>query len=267
MTIFFYNSSYYYDNRKIFFAPLAGIIESFFMQPFDTIKVLKQSNQYTNINQFKNRPLDLYKGLMPFTGQMFIKYFLRFSTFELLKSKNNNFFHNFSAGIVAGNIESLFITPFELVKTNLQTTKEKNPISCVKNIISQNGILGMYRGYMATSMRQSINQGFNFSVYYKLRDIIVDNDDKKIQLHKIVLCSLISSSIGPIITNPLDVLKTRYMNPKYKYNSVINAVNDIINSEGYGAFLKGLNLRLFRVCGGQIITFLVIENLMYYTKK
>jgi hypothetical protein len=266
MTIFFYNSSQYYENRKIFFAPLSGIIESICMQPFDTIKVLKQSNQYNGINQFKNNPLQIYKGLTPFTGQMFVKYFLRFSTFEMLKSKNNNFFHNFSAGIMAGIIESLFITPFELIKTNLQTTKEKKPLSCIKNIIKEKGTFGLYRGYMTTCMRQSINQGFNFSVYYKLRDIIM-GENEKINLYKIVLCSLISSSIGPIITNPLDVLKTRYMNPKYKYNNILNAVKDIKNNEGYRTFFKGLNLRLFRVCGGQVITFLVIENLMYYTRK
>lgn len=266
MTIFFYNSSYYYENRKIFFAPLAGIVESICMQPFDTIKVLKQSNQYNGLKQFKNNPFELYKGLTPFTGQMFVKYFLRFTTFEMLKSKNNDFFHNFSAGIMAGTIESLFITPFELIKTNLQTTKEKKPILCIKNIVQQKGFLGLYRGYMTTCMRQSINQGFNFSVYYKLKEIIM-GENEKLNLYKIVLCSLISSSLGPIITNPIDVLKTRYMNPKYEYSNIFKAIKDIKKNEGMGAFFKGLNLRLFRVCGGQVITFLVIENLMYHTKK
>lgn len=264
MTIFLYNSPYY-EKRKIFFAPFAGIIESIFMQPFDTIKVLKQSNQY-DINKIRNNPYSLYKGLTPFTGQMFVKYFLRFTTFETLKSKNNNFIHNFSAGIVAGTIESLFITPFELIKTNLQTTKENKPLSSIKNIIDKNGIKGLYRGYISTCMRQSINQSFNFSVYYKIKEHII-KEDEKLSLHKIIFSSLISSSIGPIITHPLDVLKTRYMNPKYNYTSIISAIKDIKKNEGYNTFFKGLNLRLFRVCGGQVITFLVIENLMYYTKK
>lgn len=264
MTIFFYNSKYY-EHRKIIFAPIAGVVESICMQPLDTIKVLKQSNQYTNFNPFYKKPSLLYKGLTPFTGQMFTKYFLRFTTFELLKSKNDNFFHNFSAGICAGVVESLFITPFELVKTNLQTTRQNKPLTCIKNIIRDKGIIGLYRGYMTTCLRQSINQSFNFSVYYKLRNFFIKQDEKP-HLIKIALASIISSSIGPIITNPIDVLKTRYMNPKYKYKSILEAIKQILEKEGVKTFYKGLNLRLLRVCGGQIITFVVIENLIYYTK-
>ena len=44
-----YYSINYYDNRRILFGPIAGIIESMCMQPLDTIKVLKQSNQYTGL--------------------------------------------------------------------------------------------------------------------------------------------------------------------------------------------------------------------------
>jgi len=263
MTIFFYNSRYY-ENRKILFAPLAGVVESIFMQPFDTIKVLRQSNQYNGLKPLLHNPSLLYKGLTPFTGQMFVKYFLRFSTFEIMKSKNNNFFHNFGAGIIAGTIESLFITPFELVKTNLQTTCHKKPLICIQNIIKEKGYIGLYRGYITTCIRQSTNQAFNFSVYYKLRTLFV-KDNEKPSLIKIVLSSLISSSIGPIITNPVDVLKTRFMNPKYKYKSIFSAIRDIVKKEGIQTFFKGLELRLFRVCGGQIITFTVIENLIYYT--
>lgn len=264
MTIFFFNNPKYYENRKIIFAPIAGIVESIFMQPLDTIKVLKQSNQYSSFHPFIKNPQLLYKGLTPFTGQMFTKYFLRFTTFELLKSKDNNFVHNFLAGICAGTVESLFITPFELVKTNLQTTKQNKAMICIKNIIKTNGLKGLYRGYMTTCFRQSINQSFNFSVYYKLRNLFIKNEQKP-NFMKIAIASMISSSIGPIITNPIDVLKTRYMNPKYKYNSILDAVKQILEKEGIETFYKGLNLRLLRVCGGQIITFTVIENLIYYT--
>ena len=43
-------------------------------------------------------------------------------------------YQNFLAGIGAGFVESLFITPFELVKTNLQTTHNKSPMLVVKNL-------------------------------------------------------------------------------------------------------------------------------------
>jgi solute carrier family 25 S-adenosylmethionine transporter 26 len=260
----------YYENRRLFFGPIAGIVEAVTMQPLDTIKVLKQSNQYNGVFHHLKEPKNLYKGLTPFTVQMFIKYSLRFSTFELLKSKEDKFFHNFSAGVAAGFIESLFVTPFELVKTNLQTTNNKNPLAVVKNLYQNNGVngvfKGLYRGFNTTAIRQCTNQSFNFSVYYKIRNSLIDINDKP-SLSQIIFATSISSSIGPILTNPVDVLKTRYMNPKYNYGKIGNAFSDIIKNEGVHVLYKGLGIRLFRICGGQIITFSIVENLMYYTRR
>ena len=256
---------YTYENRRIFFGPIAGIAESICMQPLDTMKVLKQSNQYLGFRYHINQPKILYKGLTPFTSQMFVKYFLRFTTFERFKSKNDNMIQNFVAGIGAGFVETLFITPFELVKTNLQTTQNKSPIQVIKNIYNNNGIKGLYRGFSSTCIRQSTNQAFNFSVYYKLRNFFIKEDEKP-NIFKIITATLISSSIGPILTSPIDIIKTRFMNPKYNYINISYAVKDIIKNEGISAFYKGIGFRLIRVSGGQVITFSVVENLLYYTK-
>jgi hypothetical protein len=259
-----YYSINYYDNRKILFGPIAGIVESLCMQPLDTMKVLKQSNQYTSFSNLIKQPKILYKGLSPFTGQMFVKYFLRFTAFETFKSKNDNILRNFGAGVCAGFTESLFITPFELIKTNLQTTKNDKPIQIIKNLYNKKGIKGLYRGFSTTAIRQCTNQGFNFSIYYKLRSIFIKENEKP-DIFKIVISSLFSSSIGPILTSPVDTLKTRFMNPNYNYNSIYNATKEIIKNEGIRSFYKGIGFRLIRVCGGQAITFCVVENLLYYT--
>lgn len=259
-----YTSFNYYDNRKILFGPVAGIVESVFMQPLDTMKVLKQSNQYTSFPELIKKPSQLYKGLTPFTTQMFVKYFLRFTAFETFKSKNDNMLINFRAGLMAGVTESMFITPFELIKTNLQTTQNKKPLLVIKSLYNDKGIKGLYRGFTSTCIRQSINQGFNFSIYYKLKKLFMEKNEKP-NIFKIAFFTLFSSSIGPIITSPIDTVKTRFMNPRYKYKNILEAFGDITKSEGVKGFYNGITFRLMRVCGGQIITFCVIENLMYYT--
>jgi hypothetical protein len=261
-----YYSINYYDNRKILFGPIAGIIESVCMQPVDTMKVLKQSNQYTSLPELLQNPRYLYKGFTPFTTQMFIKYFLRFTTFEVFKSKNDIMSQNFVAGIGAGFMESLFITPFELIKTNLQTTQNNKPISVVSDLYKKNGLKGLYRGFSSTCIRQSTNQAFNFSVYYKLRQMFIKEEEKP-DIFKIVTFSLFSSSIGPILTSPIDTIKTRFMNPKYDYKNISEAFKDIVKNEGVVSLYKGIGFRLLRVCGGQAITFCVVENLLYYTNK
>ena len=92
------------------------------------------------------------------------------------------------------------------------------------------------------------------------------NEKEKPSMPKIISFSLFSSSIGPLLTSPIDVIKTRFMNPKYNYKSIFEAFKDILQNEGFNAFYKGIYVRLLRVCGGQAITFCVVENLLYYTK-
>jgi hypothetical protein len=173
---------------------------------------------------------------------------------------------NFGAGIAAGFMESLFITPFEVLKTNLQTTKETHLVNVFKNIYKEKGINGLYKGFSPTCFRQSVNQAFNFSIYYKLRKYMVKEDDIKPTLYQIILPSLLSSSIGPIITQPFDIIKTRFQTPSYNYKSVGDAFFRIYKEEGLRAFFKGLGLRIIRVGGGQIIVFSVVEKLTYYLK-
>jgi hypothetical protein len=196
---------------------------------------------------------------------MGVKYFLRFTTFEILKSKHDHFAQNFCAGVIAGVAEASFITPFELIKINLQTTKNKNPVKTIKNIYSVNGLKGLYRGFFTTCIRQSTNQAFNFSVYYKLREFFFKENEKP-NIIKIMMASLVSSSIGPILTSPIDTIKTRFMNPNFKYKKIPEAFFDILKNEGIAAFYKGIGFRLARVCGGQVITFTVIEHLLHLTK-
>ena len=234
------------------------------MQPIDTLKVLRQSNQ--PLPNFIKNPSHYYKGITPFVSQMSVKYTLRFTAYETLKGET--FSRNFLAGIAAGFTESLFITPFELVKTNLQTTNENRPTEVVKNIIKLKGISGLYRGFFSTFLRQGINQTLNFSIYHHFKtNYFNNNTDSKPQNSKIILSSLISSSIGPILNNPFDIVKTRYMNPKYNYKSISSALDCIIKNEGFLHLFNGLGLRLFRVSGGQVIIFTVVENLMHHTKK
>ena len=66
--------------RRMIFGPIGGLCEACIMQPFDTIKVRRQSNQYIGlVPTIKQHGItNLYRGLTPFMGQMFVKYGLRF---------------------------------------------------------------------------------------------------------------------------------------------------------------------------------------------
>jgi solute carrier family 25 (mitochondrial citrate transporter), member 1 len=255
------------NNNRIYAGIFGGLCESVIMQPIDTIKVLRQSNQYNGLFNHinKNGVRSLYKGLSPFMFQMGVKYAYRFTVFEKFKGDGNNKLRNFCAGGFAGISESTFITPFELIKTNLQTTKQKNPLIAVKNIYNQGGIKNLYRGFGTTCIRQSMNQALNFTVYQEIRKKIIKENERP-NIFKVMTAGFFSGSLGPILNNPFDVIKTRYMNPKYnkEYDSIVDAGRKIIKYEGISTLYKGLGLRIIRVAGGQGIVFYTVESLMYH---
>lgn len=257
-------------SKRIFFGFTSGVCEALILHPVDTIKVLRQSNQLPRLVPYlrENRVRSLYKGLTPFTSQMGIKYILRFSTFESLRRPENDTVSNLLAGVAAGFVESSFITPFELVKTNLQTTGTRKPYHVVKNLWSQAGIGGIYRGFGATCFRQCINQGSNFTIYHALRKKMVVDGEKPSTL-KVMGSALLSGMVGPLLNNPFDVIKTRYMNPKYnaRYRNMLHAGISIFQKEGIPGLYRGIGLRLVRVGGGQAIVFAIFERQLYYYQK
>lgn len=253
------------SNFKWYYGPIAGFGESLIMQPVDTIKVLKQSKQFEGYSKYRDKRMftKLYNGYYSFIGGMVVKYGIRFSVITKFKDTfsgdKNNTFVNLLSGVASGFTETLFTTPFELIKTREQTNQNKTSyIRNVHNIYKENGLRSFYRGYLSTAIRQSINQSLNISIYCKIRN----NENYNPTPLNTAILGLISGSSGPIVNNSFDVVKTRFMNKKYNYKTMLCAYRDIVKNEGrMYLFTSGLGLRIFRVGFGQSIVFNIIEFL------
>jgi solute carrier family 25 citrate transporter 1 len=74
-----------------------------------------------------------------------------------------------------------------------------------------------------------------------------------------------SGGMGPLVNNPLDVVKTRlqkqvvHEGKKPKYTGLIQACAVIAKEEGSLALWKGITPRLLRIMPGQAITFMTYE--------
>lgn len=255
-------------NFKWYYGPLGGFAESIIMQPFDTIKVLKQANHFKGYNYYTkpSNMIKLYNGYFPFLSGMLIKYGIRFSVITNIKNtfsnNNNSLYINFLSGIASGFTETLFTNPFELVKTLEQTSqKNKGYYQTIVDVYKNKGFQGFYRGYISMGIRQSINQSLNISIYCHIRNLENYNPTP---LNTMIL-GMISGSCGPILNNSFDVVKTRFQTNKYKYKTMKCAYEDIVKNEGrYYLFTSGLGLRIFRVGFGQSIVFSVVEFLHKY---
>lgn len=254
------------DSKKNFInGAISGFVEVSICHPLDTIKTriqnrlsyeknlidtIKSIYIKEGINGYYRGIISVYFGIIP-------KNAIRFTSFNLYNQKLEN---KFISGLFAGITESvLVVTPTDVCKLRIQTQYNslKDPIisknlnQIIKDIYNSQGIKGFYKGVYFTSFRQGINQASNFYIYYKIKD----NYDMPS-----FIAGCLSGSIGPIINNPIDVIKTRLQSNEKNIKS-INIIKNIYRNFGIKGFYKGLIPRLLRIIPGQGITFTVFDYL------
>lgn len=265
-----------------------GVVEACLLQPLDVTKTrlqLDRTQKYkgmvncidTIYRQEGGRAL--YKGLSPFLSNMVLKYALRFGSFSWFREKiaggKDQLITpriNFSAGLLAGCLESIIIvTPFEVIKTRMQKEvgvgRYSGPIDCARKVIKQEGWTALWKGNVPTMARQGSNQAFNFMAMAWLNSNLwkkEDGDGILLPPYATFINGMIAGSLGPCFNTPADVLKTRLMAQEsiqgqtLKYRGVFHAIQTIAKEEGFMALWKGLLPRLTRMAPGQAITWTVV---------
>ncbi|GAB5031343.1 succinate fumarate mitochondrial transporter [Nannochloropsis oceanica] len=251
----------------------AGFVESSVCHPLDTIKTrmqLRQAGGSTHglfmtgarIIQ-KESFLALYKGLTAVYMGIVPKMAVRFSSFEAYKGYLANAdgevspSATFLAGLGSGVTEAiLVVTPAEY----------RNVLQTAFLVAKEEGISALYKGVVPTVMRQGINQAVNFTTYQAVKSYWLEKQQKKDLLPwESMLFGGLSGGLGPLVNNPLDVVKTRLQKQRIvegqlpKYRGIGQAIPVIVKEEGVLALWKGIAPRLMRIMPGQAITFMTYE--------
>ncbi|ORZ19242.1 mitochondrial carrier domain-containing protein [Lobosporangium transversale] len=277
----------------------AGFMEALICHPLDTIKVRMQLAKNAPRNAAggnlsflgvgmrivqKESPLALYKGLGAVTAGIVPKMAIRFTTFQFYKDlmvdKNGTPWklNNLWAGLFAGITEAvLVVTPMDVVKIRLQAQrhsmtdpldvpKYRNAAHCVFTVVREEGVGALYRGVALTSLRQATNQAANFPTYHFLKgQLLKIQDVKELPGYQAAVIGCISGAMGPLVNNPIDIVKTRIQktpNPEglSGWARFTDVNSQILKNEGWRAFYKGVTPRVLRVAPGQAVTFAVYER-------
>ncbi|KAF9324777.1 hypothetical protein BGZ91_002756 [Linnemannia elongata] len=232
----------------------------------------------------RESPLALYKGLGAVTAGIVPKMAIRFTTFQFYKDvmvdkdgkpwKLNNLW----AGLLAGVTEAvLVVTPMDVVKIRLQAQrhsmadpldipKYRNAAHCAFTVVREEGFGALYRGVGLTSLRQATNQAANFPTYHFLKGYLQRLQDiTELPGYQSATIGLISGAMGPLVNNPIDIVKTRIQktpNPEglSGWARFKDVNGSILKNEGWRAFYKGVTPRVLRVAPGQAVTFAVYER-------
>jgi len=270
---------------KTFGAMAGGVVEACSLQPLDVLKTRMQISGQgllpTLTRTLKNEGvLALYKGLSPFCTHLVLKYSVRWwfnDTYRsLLADKDGKVSTpaSFLAGLMSGVTEAvLIVTPFEVVKTRLQTQvsfgtklKYNGPVDVVRKVIKEEGVQSLWKGNGPTMVRQGWNQLLLFGPYGIIKEAVFDKKfHEPLETHQTILLGTLVGSLGPLTNNPFDVAKTRLMNQREvgkarKYTNMFQCILDVLKKEGILALWRGCFMRISRVAPGMGITFTVVET-------
>nr|XP_016444577.1 PREDICTED: mitochondrial arginine transporter BAC2-like [Nicotiana tabacum] len=163
-------------------------------------------------------------------------------------------------GTGAGAIQSLIISPVELVKIRLQlqskthqqnnqTTSLKGPIDVTRRIIKQEGWRGIYRGLTITVLRDSHSHGLYFWLYEYTKEQLQPGCRKNGQesFQTTLIAGGLAGAVSWISCYPLDVVKTRLQaQSNTKYSGIVDCFRRSVKEERHGVLWLGLGTTVGR---------------------
>jgi solute carrier family 25 citrate transporter 1 len=252
----------------LFCGAVAGFVETSICHPLDTIKTRIQNRKgppvswgetvrriYTS-DGFRG----FYRGLGVVYAGVIPKNAVRFGSFDVF----SRHVPIYMAGILSGATEAvLVVNPMDVLKVRVQAqfhsmrdpATTSSSTTSLFSILQKEGPRILFRGLEMTVLRQAINQGTNFTVFHWLR--------KNTEWGSF-WCGCCSGAIGPLLNNPLDVVKTRLQASSGASTSAITIQKvfvEVYQQSGLSGFYRGLGSRLMRIVPGQGITFLVYDTL------
>merc|ERR1719296_254730 len=152
--------------------------------------------------------------------------------------ETTTFVKKFLAGSAAAALGSLAGNPFDVLKTKLMASEQREALSLAgtaKDLFKNQGIAGFYRGIDSNVARAMVLNGTKMACYDTIKGIVVDTTG--LPKSSLVVQFLAATSAGFFMTctvSPFDMVRTRLMNQPADakiYNNALDCMK-IIKNEG-----------------------------------
>ncbi|PBP27008.1 hypothetical protein BUE80_DR001984 [Diplocarpon rosae] len=166
---------------------------------------------------------------------------------------------NMFAGMTAGVLASICaVTPTERVKTALIDDARSSRVftstpHAVRSILQEDGLRGLYRGFVGTTLKQASATSLRMGSYNVLKDLEVRRG-----LGQSAVVNFGNGAVAGVVTTllsqPFDTIKTRSQSAKV--TTTMQAVAGVWSEAGIRGFWKGTVMRLSRtvLSGGILFT-------------
>jgi len=261
--------------------------------PLDTIKVRLQTQPIPEAGQ---RPLyegtfdcakktvqregfkGLYKGMTaPLTGvaPIFAMSFFGFGLGKRLQQSSSdqqlNNVQLFGAGAFSGVFTTTVMAPGERIKCLLQIQQGGNSpqkyngmVDCAKQLYREGGIRSIYKGSLATLLRDVPASGMYYLTYDWIKLQLTDKDGK-CPLWGVIFAGGMAGINNWLIGMPADVLKSRLQTaPEGTYNGIRDVFKELMKKEGPMALYKGITPVMLRAFPANAACFIGFEYCMRF---
>lgn len=267
------------------FGGTAGIVAGY---PLDTVRIRQQhSGSGSAFGILRNAissegPLALYRGMAAPLASVTFQNAMVFQIYAILSRAFDSSVPTTDppcyrgvalGGVGTGAIQSLILSPVELVKIRLQIQSKthdkpgqadiyKGPISVAKGIYRTEGLKGIYRGLTITVLRDAPSHGFYFWTYEYMREKFHPGCRKGGQesFRTMLIAGGLAGVASWVCCYPLDVVKTRLQaqsqSSPAKYHGIVDCFRKSVKKEGYSVLWRGLGTAVARafVVNGAVFT-------------
>ncbi|KAH7137468.1 mitochondrial carrier domain-containing protein [Dactylonectria estremocensis] len=266
---------------------VAGAVEATITYPFEFAKTRSQLSRGINAGApISKNPFSvilhtarhdgvraIYTGCSTLILGTACKAGVRFLSFDAIKTQLVDSNGRLSpargilAGMIAGAVESVtVVTPTERIKTALiddarsSSRRYNGGFQALRTIFADQGVAGIYRGLISTTLKQSATSAVRMGSYNILKETVSARTSEKTSKHPITTFAMGAAAgiITVYATQPFDTIKTRAQGAQGA--TTAQAFHSIWRDGGVQMFWSGSSMRLGRLILSGGIVFTVYEN-------
>ncbi|KAJ8764749.1 hypothetical protein K2173_009143 [Erythroxylum novogranatense] len=183
--------------------------------------------------------------------------------------------HKIVAGLIAGGIGAVIGNPADVAMVRMQadgrvpidqSRSYKSVIDALSQMAKQEGIWSQWRGSSLTMNRAMIVTASQFASYDQIKEVMLEKGVMRDGIGIHVTASFLAALVAAVISNPIDVIKTRVMNMKVEpgavppYMGALDCAMKMVRSEGPTAVYKGFTLTVSRQGPFTVVLFVTLEQ-------
>ncbi|PWN28656.1 mitochondrial carrier [Jaminaea rosea] len=175
-----------------------------------------------------------------------------------------------AAGGLCATITHGAMTPFDVVKTNLQFLPKGSPdasmLRMTRKIIATDGTAGLFRGFAPTAMGYLIQGGAKYAGFeaFKRQFALAAGSKEEAQKHRLAIyftAAAAAEFIATTLLTPLEAARIRLVSSKDYANGLVGALGRMTSEGGVGQLYAGYAPILCKQIPFSIAQFAVNESL------